>query len=187
MMTTEADSLPARALSIRQPWAWAILHAGKDVENRGARAVTLGAMTTGPVAVHASKGMTRDEYEGAARFMASLGAVCPPPDDLVRGAIVGAVHVTAIVEEWASPWFFGPRGLVLLAPTALATPIPVGGELGFFDWRKNVGQPWSATAIAEPKPWMRAWPGPRRRSEAAVPAEPPPPAALPLFGDGDAA
>ncbi|MQA14935.1 MAG: ASCH domain-containing protein [Pseudonocardiaceae bacterium] len=23
-----------RALSIRQPWAWAILHAGKDVENR---------------------------------------------------------------------------------------------------------------------------------------------------------
>jgi hypothetical protein len=23
-----------RALSIRQPWAWAILHAGKDIENR---------------------------------------------------------------------------------------------------------------------------------------------------------
>lgn len=22
------------ALSIRQPWAWAILHAGKDIENR---------------------------------------------------------------------------------------------------------------------------------------------------------
>ena len=23
-----------KALSIRQPWAWAILHAGKDIENR---------------------------------------------------------------------------------------------------------------------------------------------------------
>ncbi len=25
---------PMLALSIRQPWAWAIIHAGKDVENR---------------------------------------------------------------------------------------------------------------------------------------------------------
>ena len=25
------------ALSIRQPWAWAILHAGKDIENRSWR------------------------------------------------------------------------------------------------------------------------------------------------------
>jgi len=26
-----------KALSIRQPWAWAILHAGKDIENRPER------------------------------------------------------------------------------------------------------------------------------------------------------
>lgn len=59
--------LPAKALSVRQPWAWAILHAGKDVENRSAAA--LRHMRIEPlsgIALHASKGMTRDEYEEAA-------------------------------------------------------------------------------------------------------------------------
>ncbi|WP_409188395.1 hypothetical protein [Bradyrhizobium sp. RDM4] len=33
------DALPEFALSVRQPWAWAIIHGGKDVENRSAPAV----------------------------------------------------------------------------------------------------------------------------------------------------
>lgn len=34
-MSKEGQSdLPPLALSIRQPWAWAILCAGKDIENR---------------------------------------------------------------------------------------------------------------------------------------------------------
>ncbi len=28
---------PMLALSIRQPWAWAVIHAGKDVENRSSK------------------------------------------------------------------------------------------------------------------------------------------------------
>lgn len=33
------ENLPDLALSVRQPWAWAIIHAGKDVENRGVMSI----------------------------------------------------------------------------------------------------------------------------------------------------
>jgi len=33
------NDLPVKALSIRQPWVWAILNAGKRVENRPATVV----------------------------------------------------------------------------------------------------------------------------------------------------
>lgn len=32
--------LPELALSVRQPWAWAIIHAGKDIENRSWQDIT---------------------------------------------------------------------------------------------------------------------------------------------------
>jgi hypothetical protein len=52
------EKTPCIALSIRQPWAWLILHAGKDIENRD-----WPTKYRGPFLIHASKGMTRDEYE----------------------------------------------------------------------------------------------------------------------------
>jgi hypothetical protein len=48
-----------KALSIRQPWAWLILNAGKDIENRD-----WPTHFRGRFLIHASKGMTHDEYEG---------------------------------------------------------------------------------------------------------------------------
>lgn len=47
-------------LPVRQPWAWLIIHGGKDVEN--------GNWTTrvrGRVLIHAAKGMTLGEYNDA--------------------------------------------------------------------------------------------------------------------------
>ena len=49
--------LPRKAISIRQPWAWAIVHAGKDIENRD-----WSTRYRGPVCIHAAKGMTKDEF-----------------------------------------------------------------------------------------------------------------------------
>ena len=49
-----------KALSIRQPWAWLILNAGKDIENR-----SWYTSVRGRVLIHASKGMTLAEYEDA--------------------------------------------------------------------------------------------------------------------------
>lgn len=152
------STLPAIALSVRQPWAWAIIHGGKDIENRSPAAVMHG-MKPGRIAVHASKGMTRDEYQDAAEFMALFGVICPPPADLVRGAVIGAVTVTEIVKSHPSPWWMGPRGLVLANATA-CEPIPASGALGYFRWQPSGG------VVDEPARWMLAL------GKAAAPEEP---------------
>lgn len=41
-----------RVLTVRQPWAWAIIHGGKDVENRTRN---IAGDYRGPVAIHAGK------------------------------------------------------------------------------------------------------------------------------------
>lgn len=146
--------LPPIALSVRQPWAWAIIHGGKDIENRSAAAVRHG-LCPGRIAVHAAKGMTRHEYEAARNMMVGIGVACPGPADLVRGAIIGAVTVTSIVGEHESPWFFGPRGLVL-ADAIACRVVAASGSLGYFEWVES-GAP------AKPLPWMVDWPGCHKR------------------------
>ena len=54
-----------KALSIRQPWAWLIVHGSKRVENRSRR-----THYRGPVLIHASAGMTIREYHEATNFLA---------------------------------------------------------------------------------------------------------------------
>lgn len=163
--------LPRIALSVRQPWAWALVTGHKDVENRSTFAVSKAGFDPRPVAIHAAKGMTMDEYEDAADFMERLGVVCPHPSQLVRGAIIGAATVTAVVKESDSPWFFGPRGLVM-ADAYQVPPIPAIGALGYFEWRQ-------CGEVATPLPWMLAWPGehrPRAKVKTAKQV-----AAAPLF------
>ena len=143
--------LPTIALSVRQPWAWAIIHGGKDVENRSTFAVTKGSIDARRIAVHAAKGMTRHEYEYARGFMARIGVDCPCPDALARGAIIGSVTVKAVLKSYPSRWFMGPKGLVLEDPVAF-DPIPAIGALGYFEWKRS-------GAIPEPLPWMISWPG----------------------------
>src|SRR5689334_13701824 len=92
-----------KALSIRQPWAWLIVRpdlvgaaraaaiaAGevKDIENR-----SWPTKFRGRVLVHASKSMTRAEYEDAQDPLWSRGGPTielPPFEQLKRGGIVGA-------------------------------------------------------------------------------------------------
>lgn len=129
------SDLPRMAISIRQPWAWAILHAGKDVENR-----SWPTKFRGPVAIHASNGMTRAEFDGFVDFGRSLyragrwsGPFIPEPKALSRGGIVGLAEVADCVESSASPWFFGPYGFVLCNARPVEF-IPCKGALGFFEW-----------------------------------------------------
>jgi hypothetical protein len=125
-----------KALSIRQPWAWLILNAGKDIENRD-----WPTRVRGRVLIHASKGMTEDEYYDAAETaidararMAQRPSPCvlPPLKQLERGGIVGSVEIVDCVSESLSPWFFGRYGFVLRDPQPL-TFRPFKGALGFFD------------------------------------------------------
>lgn len=126
-----------RALSIRQPWAWLILHGGKDIENR-----TWRTGVRGRVLIHAGKGMSRAEYENVAEWLAmevknwsvqpASPIELPPFGDLERGGLVGEVEITGCVSYSHSPWFCGPFGFVL----SNAKPLPFQpcrGELGFFN------------------------------------------------------
>lgn len=140
---------PEVALSVRQPWAWAIIHAGKDIENRTWKAVNHGLRRRGRIAIHAAKGMTRKEYEDALDFMRDVIGICPPPPALLqRGGIIGSVDVVDVVKEHKSRWFFGPRGLVLRDPQPCEFT-PAVGELGYFRWL-----PSSPAIVPAPARWM---------------------------------
>lgn len=132
-----------KALSIRAPWWWYILHGGKDIENRG-----WPTRFRGPVLVHASKTIVRqelkDDLSAADDILGYTGHGVPLHDwraihhgELLnprwRGAIVGTVDIVDCVRCSESHWFFGPIGFVLANPVAFNEPIPFKGALGLFD------------------------------------------------------
>lgn len=142
-------SLPRLALSVRQPWAWAIIYAGKDIENRSWQAVNHGLRQRGRIAIHAAKGMTREEYEDAKETIERNAPYCPDPHELLRGGIIGTVEVIDVVNEHKSPWFFGPRGLVLHDPQPCEF-VPSIGALGYFEWKPAD----AAAVVPAPARWM---------------------------------
>src|SRR4051812_22340706 len=142
------SEIPRLALSVRQPWAWAIIHAGKDIENRSWQAVNHGLRQRGRIAIHASKGMTREEYEDAKDTIERNAPYCPEAIDLLRGGIIGTVQVIDVVDDHKSPWFFGPRGLVLRDPEPCDF-IPSLGALGYFEWRRA-----EPSIVPPPARWM---------------------------------
>jgi len=119
------------AISIRQPWAWLIIHGGKDIENR-----TWRTNVRGRVLIHAAKGMTKREYDEARLFAHRQGVILPPRSQFERGGIVGSVEIVDCVEESASPWFFGPKGFVLRDPKPLPFR-PCRGQLNFFKFESG--------------------------------------------------
>lgn len=125
--------IPDIAISVRQPWAWAIIHAGKDCENRTPYSIRFMRPLTGRRAIHAAKGMTRDEYESARDFMETMGIACPPPADLQRGGIIGSVDVIGSTTQSHSRWFMGPAALQLRNPEPCVF-VPAVGQLGYFPW-----------------------------------------------------
>lgn len=143
------EDLPRLALSVRQPSAWAIIHGGKDIENRSLGSIRAGRMTVGTICIHAATGMKEDEYRYLHWRFAQHGAICPRPDALVRGAIIGVVDVVDIVTVSDSPWFGGEAGLRLAHPRGI-DPIPAKGTLGYFEWERS-------DAFAPAKPWMRRY------------------------------
>lgn len=138
---TDISTLPERALSVRQPWAWAIINAGKDIENRPRR-----FHYRGPICIHASSTFTTKAWIQAENEILRISKEVPPheyaeaidPKQMCeRGGIIGTAEIVDCIETSESPWFFGPYGLVLrnVQPVPF---IPVKGALGLFRWRKNL-------------------------------------------------
>ena len=107
----DADGMPLLALSLRQPWLWAVLKAGKRVENR-----KWSTTYRGPLLLHASKGCTEEEVEDFIEFVwEEFGAVragemmamlpCPIPKlssiehGFYRGGICGIATLVDVTEK----------------------------------------------------------------------------------------
>lgn len=124
-----------KALSLRQPWAWLVLH-GKDIENRRWKIAH-----RGPFLIHASKGMTTKEWREAVDFTrqyvdAELAARIPGRDDLVFGALVGRSAIEGCLAPLEQPtrrWHMPQQWGALLVDTHEIDPVPCKGALGFFD------------------------------------------------------
>jgi hypothetical protein len=116
-----------KALSIRQPWAWLIVNGHKDVENR-----TWPTRYRGPVLIHASKGMTTDEYCDALWSCLSPVILVPQFEKLERGGIVGVATLVDSVTHSDSRWYTGAHGFVLRDARPLPFT-PFKGALGFFE------------------------------------------------------
>jgi hypothetical protein len=122
-----------RAISIRQPMAWAVIHAGKDCENRLSSARRLFKPAVGErVLIHASLGMTAAEYENAAAFMANIGVRCPQRGALQFGGVIGSVFVRDIVTLSDSPWFRKGATALVFADPRPEPFLPVRGQTGLF-------------------------------------------------------
>lgn len=116
------------AISVRQPWAWAIMEAGKDVENRPRRIC--------PPAwyyLHASQKDASAEYERHRKqIIQSKGHALPDfPSDTIAGGIIGAIQITGWTDHSESPWFIGPKAAEIGQVFPLDF-IPCPGKLGAF-------------------------------------------------------
>lgn len=152
-----------RALSIRQPWAGAIMWFGKDVENR-----TWPMNYRGPILIHASL------YEPDWHDFLAVRDIATVPvewDDTRRalGVILGTVEVTGCHHaadcggrDWqdgrrlrwrcCSPWGMpGQHHITLANPRPLPEPVPCRGALGL--WRLPAGA--TAAVLAQlPGGWQ---------------------------------
>jgi hypothetical protein len=113
------------ALAVHQPWAWAIMEEGddrKDLDNRNWRppAQLIGKW----IWIHASKQVSR----AGVQEVRARGLNMPDPKDLPAGAILGAVQLLKVVDDYPSRWFTGPVGWVFGHPKLLPDPIPVRGQ-----------------------------------------------------------
>ncbi len=128
-----------KALTVRQPWAWAIIHAGKNIENRSWR-----TDYRGPLLIHAGKYFpSRQESETCRKIVEAASpeiSWAEAHESRQRyGSIIGrvnlvdCVHVKSPVaaQYLESPWSYGPWLWILGRPEPLE-PVSEWGRLGVF-------------------------------------------------------
>jgi hypothetical protein len=115
-----------KVIVIRQPWAWLIIHGGKDIENRSWR-----PRYRGPLLIQASARVPTKSDLDEARLR-TRRSKCPLPERFETGGIVGMVQFIDCVSDHRSKWFSGPVGWVLSESEKLEF-IPLKGRLGLFD------------------------------------------------------
>jgi hypothetical protein len=117
---------PIRALSVRQPWAHAIIHLGKDVENRSRR-----WNYSGPLLIHASGHHEPNPHRLLREYMAN-----PPSHrkllSLEKSAIIGVVDLFDYVKDSNSRWAQKGDWHLLLRDAHPMKPVECKGKLGLW-------------------------------------------------------
>jgi hypothetical protein len=122
-----------KALSVCQPWAWAIIHGPKRIENR-----TRPTRHRGPLLIHASKSQ---RYRGG--DYSGLLPDLPPWEELVFGALIGVVDVVDCVpfeEVRDDPFAIGPWCWVLDRPRSFS-PVGCKGQVNLFNVATSIQEP----------------------------------------------
>lgn len=110
-----------RIMTVKQPYAWAIIFAGKNVENRSKPWAY-----RGKVLVHAGQSVDPKGVE----FLRSIG-IEPPAEAFQCGHIVGAVQLDGCVGNSPSVWArSGQWHHLLSSPEAATARVTVRGQLG---------------------------------------------------------
>jgi hypothetical protein len=122
-----------KALSVCQPWAWAIVHGIKTVENRSRR-----TRHRGPLMIHASRSRRYlgDDYS-------ELLPGLPPVEQLSFGALVGVVEVVdclLLAEVEHDPLAVGPWCWILRR-ARLIRPVPFRGQVSMFSVPEQLAEP----------------------------------------------
>lgn len=129
--TVYAQQLSTFVLTVKQPYAWAIVNGWKDCENRGWSSKFIGR-----VLIHASKAPSEDYYEIGMRIFDTFGVSVPKIEDLDLGKIVGVARFSQQVGRHGAKglgWFTGPRAWPIDWARPFPEPIDARGMQGL--WR----------------------------------------------------
>ena len=141
-----------KALTLWQPWAWAICRAGKDIENRSWHAPRW--LIGQRFAIHAAKRRPDDASVVAAWGMAGRPEAvdfAAEVERAPRGAVVATAVLTGVVTESDSPWFVGPYGWVLEDVQELPEAIPCRGRQGLWNLPPGITPAPAPTSSASPQ------------------------------------
>jgi hypothetical protein len=120
-----------KVLTIKNPWAGAILFLGKDVENRTWRTNYRGRML-----IHSSRMQDTNAYHGIFGKMFQDPAFA---DRLRFGYIIGSVDLLDCVQNAESRW--AEQGVWhwrLKNPIVFTNPIAIQGSLGLWDYNSKL-------------------------------------------------
>lgn len=120
------------ALTVLDPWASAIVHGPKNLENRGWRppAPVLGRLIWIHASVHydeAREELAFEHWPEGRAFMEGRVLRGRARPRVTISGLVGVARVVGCIDASSSPWFLGPLAWELVDRAALVTPLPVRG------------------------------------------------------------
>lgn len=131
-----------KALSLTQPWAWLVVHGGKDIENR-----VWNTKLRGQFLIHAAKGMKRADFDAAWEFTRGIDQNLAwrliderEKGSLARGGIIGVAEIFDVIPPFDAevtlfrkePWHMGGQFGFRLRNVHPLPFLPCKGALGFW-------------------------------------------------------